>query len=83
MKVIGMACSQTSSQNSPLLLIFQYEDEKVWVKIEFPYRYEQFVEKATEVFTNINGAEFIFSDETNVRLDSDFLTEYVLSQPKG
>ncbi|KAK0157299.1 hypothetical protein PV328_011057 [Microctonus aethiopoides] len=78
-----MAYSPTTNQNSPLLLIFQYEDEKVWVKIEFPYRYEQFVEKAAEVFTNLNGAEFIFSDETDVRLDSNFLTEYVLSQTKG
>lgn len=66
-----------------LFCVLQYIAEKVWVKLEEPCVYEDFVRKAKTTFPSLNDVDFVFTDMYDARLDPEFLTEFVQISSRG
>ncbi|KAL0114788.1 hypothetical protein PUN28_011834 [Cardiocondyla obscurior] len=65
-----------------LVCILQHFHEKVWIKLQEPCSYQDFVQKAQQLFP-LNDVDFVFTDVHDARLDPDFLLEFVHSSERG
>ncbi|XP_072752444.1 uncharacterized protein [Anoplolepis gracilipes] len=57
--------------------IFEYKNQRQWVKVLYPYSYEMFEAKAKEIFFDLNNKRFKFYDEKKAILTEEFLIEHV------
>ncbi|XP_067207256.1 uncharacterized protein [Linepithema humile] len=90
-----MADNDLSSFPEPLLqstyynpsngmsFIFEYKNQRHWVKVLYPYTYEMFEAKAKEIFSNLKNNEFKFYDEKKALLTGEFLIEHIQFSGRG
>ncbi|XP_067206229.1 uncharacterized protein [Linepithema humile] len=75
--------NQDKQTKTYLYCVLQYVDDKVWIKLEEPCLYEDFVREAKTIFPLLNNVDFIFTDVSDARLDPQFLTEFVQISARG
>ncbi|XP_057333586.1 uncharacterized protein LOC130672839 [Microplitis mediator] len=70
------------NQKVNVMFILEWNNNKVWAKLNLPVTFNDFVLKAHEIFPILNNLNFFFVDSNDARLDA-ILVDYVLASPNG
>ncbi|KAH0560804.1 hypothetical protein KQX54_008688 [Cotesia glomerata] len=65
-----------------VMCILEFEDAKIWVKLETPVIYEDFLTKAQDIFPFLANRNFYFTNANDAKLDF-ILVDYILNNPHG